>query len=122
MPFTCRACGRDWADLPRVAPTPERIAVTRQLLSCYEYFYFCGKPALMERALHAVVNAWKEEIIRERTLPFRRRDSRKSTYPRLASNHVAPLCFLVLNLVKYHLYYDPKVIFWGREDWGEERG
>lgn len=78
LPFTCRACGRDWADLPRVSPTPERIAVTRQLLSCYEYFSFCGNPVLMERAFHAVVHAWREEIIRDRKLPHKRRDSQKA--------------------------------------------
>ncbi|GHO90782.1 hypothetical protein KSF_008300 [Reticulibacter mediterranei] len=119
MPFTCGACGRDWTDLPRIAPTPERIAVTRQLLSCYEYFFFCGKPTLMEKAFLAVVNAWQEEIIREREHPPRR-SPRMHSYPRLPSNHVPSLCLLVLDLVKYHLYHDPKVIFWGKEDWEQE--
>ncbi len=119
-PFTCSACGRDWADLPRISPTRERIAVTRQILSCYEYFFFCGNPPLMKRAFDAIVNAWQEEIIRERKLPPRRSGYKKSTYPRLGSNQVPPLGFLVLNLVKYHIYYDPKVIFWGKEYWGEE--
>ena len=35
---------------------------------------------------------------------------------------VTPLGFIVLNLVKYPIYYDPKVIFWGKEYWGEENG
>lgn len=74
----------------------------------------------MERAFHTVVHAWREEIIRDRKLPHKRRDSQKSSYPRLASNHVASLGVLVLNLVKYRIYYDPKVIFWGKEDWGEK--
>ncbi len=115
LPFTCSACGKAWADLPKVSPTPERIAVTRQILSCYEYFYFCGNPVLMDKAFHAVVYAWQEEIIRERKFPPKRSDDPKSPYPRLASNQVPSLCFLVLNLVKYHLYNDPKVIFWGEE-------
>lgn len=46
LPFTCHVCGRDWADLPKVSPTPERIAVTRQLLSCYEKFLSWGNPAI----------------------------------------------------------------------------
>jgi hypothetical protein len=32
LPFISHVCGCDWADLPQVSPTPERIAVTRQLL------------------------------------------------------------------------------------------
>lgn len=121
LPFTCSVCGRDWADLPSVSPTPERIAVTRQILSCYEYFSFCGNPSLMKRALHALVNAWQDEIIRERKFPPRRSDYKKTTYPRLASNHVASLGLLVLNLVKYRIFYDPKVVYWGKEDWGERK-
>ena len=122
LPFTCHACGQDWADLPRVSPIPERIAVTRQFLSCYEYFYFCGNPTLIDRAFREVVRAWQEEIIRERDHPHARRNYLKSSYPRLESNHVASLGVLVFNLVKYHIYYDPKVIFWGKDDWGQERG
>jgi hypothetical protein len=74
----------------------------------------------MKLAFDAVVHAWQKEIIRERKFPPKRSDDKKSTYLRLASNQVPPLGFLVLNLVKYHLYHDPKVIFWGKEDWGEE--
>ncbi len=116
-PFTCRVCGRDWAELPSVSPSPERIAVTRQILSCYEYFYYRGNPPLMKRALHAVVNAWQDEIIRERKFPPRRSGDQKNTYPRLASNHVPSLGLLVLNLVKYRIFYNPKVVYWGKEDW-----
>jgi hypothetical protein len=118
LPFTCYVCGRDWANLPKIAPTPERIAVTRQILSCYQSFYFGGNPALVERAFRAVVYAWQEEIIQDRKLPYQRRSDQKTSYPRLASNHVASLSTLVLNLVKYHIYYDPNVAFWGKEDWG----
>lgn len=116
-PFTCRVCRRDWADLPRVSPTPERIAVTRQFLSCYEQFLSWGDPTLVKRAFHAVVHAWEEEIIRGRKLSAAKRSYRKSLYPHLESNHVHSLGPLVLNLVKYHLYYDPKVVFWGQDDW-----
>jgi len=116
VPFTCRVCGRDWADLPRISPTAERIAITRQLLSCYELFLSWGDPLLVKKAHHAVFQAWKEEIIGSRKLPVKKRSSRKSAYPHLASNHVASLGSLVFNLVKYHLYSDPKVIFWGQEE------
>lgn len=116
-PFTCRVCRRDWAELPSISPSPERIAVTRQILSCYEYFYYRGNPRLMKRALHAVVDAWQDEIIRERKFPPRRGGDQKNTYPRLASNHVPSLGLLVLNLVKYRIFYNPKVVYWGKEDW-----
>ena len=117
-PFTCSGCGRDWADLPKVAPTPERIAVTRQILSCYQYFSFCGDPTLMEKASYAVVNAWRDEIIRERYYPPRRSRRHHRTYVHLARNRgISSLEFLVLNLVKYHIFYDPKVALWGKEDW-----
>ena len=122
LPFTCRACGRDWADLPTVSPTPERIAVTRQLLSCYERFLSWGNPSLVNTALHAIYDAWEEEIIRMRKYPVPMRPYRKGTYPHLASNKVGPLGNIVFNLVKYHIYYDPKVVFWGNVDWEWEEG
>jgi len=117
LPFTCGTCGRGWVDLPRISPTPERIAVTRQLLSCYECFLSWGNPIFVNQALHAVVHAWEEEIVRGRKLPVQRLSYRKSSYPPVESNHVSSLSVLVLNLVKYHVYYDPKVVFWGQEDW-----
>jgi hypothetical protein len=33
------------------------------------------------------------------------------------SNHVPSLGLLVLNLVKYRIFYNPKVVYWGKEDW-----
>ena len=116
-PFTCYVCGRDWADLPRLSPTPERIAVTRQLLSCYEMFLNQGDPILVKYAFEAVAHTWEREIRHGWIPPAVNRPFRRSSSQSLASNGVHTLGPLVFNLVRYHLFYDPKVIFWGQEYW-----
>lgn len=120
-PFTCHVCGRDWADLPQSTPSPERIAVTRQLLSCYEFFLGQDDPTLPTKAFRAVFRAMEREILRHRRkfgspspgFPLGRKPvERKREVAKLESNQVERLGLLVFDLVRYHLYYDPTVVFW----------
>jgi hypothetical protein len=48
-PFTCHICGTQWADLPRIAASPDRLALEQHLLSWYEFFFSHGTPLLLER-------------------------------------------------------------------------
>ncbi|HEY7348325.1 MAG TPA: hypothetical protein VH599_08410 [Ktedonobacterales bacterium] len=112
LPFTCHVCRRDWADLPTVSPTPERIAITRQLLSCYEKFLIWGNPAMVEQAFYAIVQTWANEIKPGWRLPpeWFLWENRPRPSP-ASSNGVPSLSRLVFNLIKYHLYFDPRVVF-----------
>jgi hypothetical protein len=50
QPFTCSQCGLSWAEFPRTLASPERIALERKILTCYEFFLSQGTPALLARA------------------------------------------------------------------------
>jgi hypothetical protein len=39
-----------WAEFPRTLASPERIALERKILTCYEFFLSQGTPALLARA------------------------------------------------------------------------
>ena len=55
QPFTCTRCGLDWARLPRLQAEPKRILFEQRVLSYYEFFFFRGTQAILERALHLVI-------------------------------------------------------------------
>jgi TniQ len=42
-PFTCHACGMDWADLPRIKASSERVMLEQKFLSWYEFLFYCGE-------------------------------------------------------------------------------
>jgi len=74
---------------------------------------------MVKRALYAVIQAWADEIKTGWRLPPEWFHWENRPGPSLASsNGVAPLSRLVFNLIKYHLYFDPRAVFWGKDEWG----
>jgi hypothetical protein len=51
-PFVCPVCGRDWAGLPQINASVERLMVELKYLSYYEFFFGEGTPTVMMCALH----------------------------------------------------------------------
>lgn len=49
-PFTCLACGRDWAQLPQLQLSADRVVRECHLGSLYEFFLVKGTPGLRECA------------------------------------------------------------------------
>jgi hypothetical protein len=48
-PFTCPACGLDWAELPQIEAEPERLEVEHRVLSWYAFFFAHGSFPLLLR-------------------------------------------------------------------------
>jgi TniQ protein len=61
QPFTCHACGLDWAKLPATQASPEHIAREQQYLLHYALFFSRGTLALLERALRHIGKKLREE-------------------------------------------------------------
>jgi hypothetical protein len=57
LPFSCRRCGLDWAELPRSATNLEQAALELKLLSLYAFFCGKGTPTILAKA---------QQLVRER--------------------------------------------------------
>jgi TniQ len=66
VPFTCFHCGLAWEKLPKLYPSPERIVVTRQILSCWDWVIYNGNPRLLKDVFQSIVYMMKRQIIRNR--------------------------------------------------------
>ena len=53
-PFTCSTCGQDWAELPRVKASREKLMREQKFLSWYEFFFTQGTPLMLRRAMQLV--------------------------------------------------------------------
>ncbi len=42
LPFTCHVCGVDWADLPRIQASGERLVLEQKIVSWYEFLFYHG--------------------------------------------------------------------------------
>lgn len=123
VPFTCFHCGLAWAKLPKLYPAAERIAVTRQILSCWDWMMYHGSPRLLDQIFQSIWHMMERETIRNRGRP------RISVYPlpqpkirqKVERNRTVSLSWLVYHLIKYRLYYDPNTIYWGNEQWDIQR-
>jgi hypothetical protein len=51
LPFTCAACGLDWADLPQIPLAEDVVERDRHLNSLYDYFLVEGTPKRMRHAV-----------------------------------------------------------------------
>jgi hypothetical protein len=63
LPFTCQKCCLDWAQLPRTTSKPERVALERNFMSYYEFFFTTGTPQILAKALQLV----RDNMKRRRT-------------------------------------------------------
>jgi hypothetical protein len=53
----------DWAKLPRLANTPERIALELKLMSYYAFFFDNAKPILIAKAQQLVRDSMKRKKV-----------------------------------------------------------
>jgi hypothetical protein len=53
LPFTCYTCGTDWADLPKIEASPERLALEYEILCWYEFFFSKGEKSLKSILLYS---------------------------------------------------------------------
>jgi len=61
LPFSCYACGLEWAKLPLLPADPEVVRFERYILSLFEFFLLHGTPEIVERALWFVNDMMNEE-------------------------------------------------------------
>jgi len=52
-PMTCRRCGLDWADFPRLKADPERLILEQKILAWYDFF-FKGTRGVLTHALRVI--------------------------------------------------------------------
>ena len=57
LPFTCQKCYLAWAKLPRLAINPKRIALEKNIMSFYEFFFANGTSMILAKA---------QQLVRER--------------------------------------------------------
>jgi TniQ len=53
-PFTCRGCGLNWANFPRLKVDPERLTLEQKILAWYDFFFSKGTLDVLSRALQAI--------------------------------------------------------------------
>jgi TniQ len=53
-PFTCHACGLDWAHFPRVEADPKLLMRERAILAWYDFFFSKGTLRAINQALQAI--------------------------------------------------------------------
>jgi hypothetical protein len=63
LPFTCQKCCFDWANLPRLASEPERIALEEKLLSYYVFFFDNARPTIIAKAQQLVRDSMKRKKV-----------------------------------------------------------
>lgn len=67
LPFTCHSCGMNWAELPQIKVSSERMVLEQKLLSWYELF-FSEKTYVYFYPMHQLLNAAYSKKRRKNTL------------------------------------------------------
>jgi hypothetical protein len=72
-PFTCRSCGLNWANFPRLKADPERLTLEQKILAWYDFFFSKGTRVVLSRALQAI-----DQTLQQRQMKsVKRLDGRK---------------------------------------------
>jgi len=61
-PFTCYACGLDWAALPRIEAVPEVLVWEQNWLVWYEFFFLQGTFPIIREARRLIKLSWYEQF------------------------------------------------------------
>lgn len=94
-PFTCQCCGVEWARLPQIEATPERLKVDQRLYAWYMVFLAHGTPQLV-RAAHNII---ARRQLRQRT--------RKRTQKTVWNEQSLPSLRMHIPEFVLHLYQEP---------------
>lgn len=100
-PFTCHACGRDWADLPHIDAPPGRLGAEQPYLDWYAFFFSQGSPALLQQARQRVIHLAATSVGKRETGAAARRNRKRLV--RQAQWELTPLGTVVAQLVKHGL-------------------
>lgn len=72
LPFTCHACGLDWAELPRVPADQEYVLKVKKHLLHYKFFFSKGTRTQLEKAL-LLINEKLMKLYGNEYIPANRR-------------------------------------------------
>jgi hypothetical protein len=62
QPFTCYACGMDWAELPQVEASLAQVEQDQKYLTWYEFFFSKGTPAIRRAAQYMMIGFSREHL------------------------------------------------------------
>jgi TniQ len=69
-PFTCYACGQDWAKLPWIEAISEHVEQEQKFLTWYAFFFSKGTPLILRAAQYMMIGFSRELLPLGRLLPL----------------------------------------------------
>jgi hypothetical protein len=113
-PFTCSACGLDWAKLSSVEADPRRVKQDSLYLAFYEFFLTSGTPKILASALRLIYDSVVEKGAIRTSL-----HDENTRYPHRGRSYqqTTSLGHLVRSLIELHLCPRDILIYAGSLPW-----